>query len=42
MECIDFKQSGADPYVDVWTTFTTIVAVYVDYLIVITKTAEEM
>ena len=43
MESVKFKQSTADPCVYVRITGTiTIVAVYVDDLIVITETAEEM
>ena len=38
-----FKQSAADPCVFVWTTDTvTIIAVYMDDLIVVAKTPEEM
>ena len=39
MESIEFKQSAADPCIYIHGTNTTIVGVYVDDLIVITKTA---
>ena len=42
MESIEFKQSAADPCVYIQATNTTVVGVYVDDLIVITKTAQEM
>ena len=42
MESVEFKQSSADPCVYVHTSNTTIIRVYVDDLIVITKTAQKM
>ena len=42
MESIEFKQSAADPCVYIQATNTIIVGVYVDDMIVITKTAQEM